>query len=188
MIKCDIFLQFMYLIIFNHPHRCQAFPLLLRTWSCATSRQRLTGGQIPLITTVSVSVVVPLWTRRCARRTWVDWHGCTWKLSRKDSTTTWRYREHRSYEDFTTYSSWLFNLSEPSCYYTFQVEHSPLTKAHLHWSACLCVRSGGTVKWMMFWISGCCGSWLVVVQIIKIPTFTLFQPSLSITNELFNPF
>lgn len=178
----------MYLIVFNHPHRCQAFPLPLRTWSCATSRQRLTGGQILLTTTVSVFVVVPLWTKQCARRTWGDWHGCTWKLSRKDSTTTWRYREHRSYEDFTTNSSWLLNLSEPSCYYTFRVERSPLTKAHLHWSACLCVRIGGTVKWMMSWISGCCGSWLVVVQIIKIPTFTLFQTFLPKTNELFNPF
>lgn len=32
---------------------------------------------------------------------------------------------------------------------------SPLTKAHLHWTACLCVRTGGIVKWMVtcyYWL------------------------------------
>ena len=67
--------------------RCRDFRHRLRTWSCATSRRKPTGGRTRRTTTASVFAAVPPWTRRSARRTSDDWLDSTWRRSRSDSTT-----------------------------------------------------------------------------------------------------
>lgn len=59
-------------------------------------------------------------------------------------------------------------------------EWSPLTKAHLHWSACLCVRTWGILKWMVTFITGCSCSCLLIIQI-----FFSFTFSCSIYNSIY---
>ena len=71
--------------------RCQACPPPSRTWSCATWKPRQTGGPTQPTTTARESAAGPRWTKRCARRTWAAWHGCTWRRSRRGSTTIWRW-------------------------------------------------------------------------------------------------